>query len=111
VEDQGEMADPLDKLARDGMAALERFGAELEAAFSGARVSAAPADATRASPRTDTSPPPTSPPREASVASRLAALEAELQRRLMDEGIVVRGHDVARVVSVATGRSVQWAES
>jgi hypothetical protein len=30
---------------------------------------------------------------------------------LMDEGIVVRGHDVARVVSVATGRSVQWAES
>jgi hypothetical protein len=41
----------------------------------------------------------------------LAALETELQRRLMEEGIVVRGHDIARVVSVATGRSVQWTES
>src|SRR5919108_2047599 len=105
-----EFDDPLDKLARDGMAALERFGAELEAAFSGARVpTAAPADATRTSTRAEASPPP--PPREASVASRLAALETELQRRLMEEGIVVRGHDVARVVSVATGRSVQWTES
>ena len=105
-----EFDDPLDKLARDGMAALERFGAELEAAFSGARVPTAAADATRTSTRAEPSPPPP-PPREASVASRLAALETELQRRLMEEGIVVRGHDVARVVSVATGRSVQWTES
>src|SRR5919109_1821353 len=105
-----EFEDPLDKLARDGMAALERFGAELEAAFSGARVPTAAADATRTSTRVEPSPPPP-PPREASVASRLAALETELQRRLMEEGIVVRGHDVARVVSVATGRSVQWTES
>jgi ATP-dependent Clp protease ATP-binding subunit ClpA len=105
-----EFDDPLDKLARDGMAALERFGAELEAAFSGARVPTAAADATRTSTRVEPSPPPP-PPREASVASRLAALETELQRRLMEEGIVVRGHDVARVVSVATGRSVQWTES
>ena len=106
-----ELGDPLDKLARDGMAALERFGAELEAAFSGARVPAAAADATRTSAATDASPPPAPAARDASVASRLAALETELQRRLMEEGIVVRGHDVARVVSVATGRSVQWTES
>jgi ATP-dependent Clp protease ATP-binding subunit ClpA len=104
-------SDPLDKLARDGMAALERFGAELEAAFSGARVPAAAADATRTSPQTDTTPPPAPALREGSLASRLAALETELQRRFMEEGIVVRGHDVARVVSVATGRSVQWTES
>jgi ATP-dependent Clp protease ATP-binding subunit ClpC len=110
-EGQSDLPDPLDKLARDGIAALERFGAELEAAFSGARVPAAPADATRVSAPTEASPAASPPPREASVASRLAALETELQRRLMEEGIVVRGHDVARVVSVATGRSVQWTDS
>ena len=108
--DDEELHDPLDKLARDGMAALERFGAELEAAFSGQRT-AATADATRPGPRAESvEPPPPAPPREA-PASQLAALEADLQRRLMEEGIVVRGHDVARVVSVATGRSVQWADS
>ena len=107
----GEIPDPLDQLARDGMAALERFGAELEAAFSSARVPAAAADATRTSANVDTGPPPAPAPRETPVAARLAALETELQRRLMEEGIVVRGHDIARVVTVATGRSVQWTES
>ena len=110
MEEDGEMADPLDKLARDSMAALERFGAELEAAFAGPRVPTGPADATRPSVRTETAPPPAGP-RETSAAARLAMLETELQRRFMEEGIVVRGHDVARVVSVATGRSVQWTES
>ena len=110
--DDGELADPLDKLARDGMAALERFGAELEAAFSSARVpSGAPADATRTTAEAEPRPPQAAAPRETPAASRLAELETELQRRFMEEGIVVRGHDVARVVSVATGRSVQWTES
>jgi ATP-dependent Clp protease ATP-binding subunit ClpA len=108
--DGDELHDPLDKLARDGMAALERFGAELEAAFSGQRAPAATADATRADPRAEPAEPPPPPAREA-PAARLAAVEADLQRRLIEEGIVVRGHDVARVVSVATGRSVQWADS
>ncbi|HJU67969.1 MAG TPA: AAA family ATPase [Gemmatimonadaceae bacterium] len=111
IGDDGELAAPLDKLARDGMAALERFGAELEAAFSGARVPTAPADATRTSTQAEPAPPPAPATRDTSVASRLAQLETELQRRFMEEGIVVRGHDVARVVSVATGRSVQWTES
>ena len=107
----GELADPLDQLARDGMAALERFGAELEAAFAGARVPAAAGEAARTSASMDAGAPPSGSARETTGASRLAALEAELQRRFMEEGIVVRGHDVARVVSVATGRSVQWTES
>jgi hypothetical protein len=44
------------------------------------------------------------------AAARLADVETELDRRLVEEGIVVRGHDVARVVAIATGRTVRWAE-
>jgi hypothetical protein len=39
-----------------------------------------------------------------------AALDVELERQLLDEGIVVRGHDVARVVGLMTGRRVEWEE-
>jgi len=35
-------------------------------------------------------------------------VEAELNRLLMEEGIVVRGHDVARVVALMAGREVLW---
>jgi hypothetical protein len=40
----------------------------------------------------------------------LAALDAELGRLLAEEGIVVRGHDVARVVKLATSKEVTWTE-
>ena len=39
-----------------------------------------------------------------------AALDIELERQLLDEGIVVRGHDVARVVGLMIGRRVEWEE-
>jgi hypothetical protein len=39
-----------------------------------------------------------------------AALDIELERQLLDEGIVVRGHDVARVVGLMIGRTVEWEE-
>jgi hypothetical protein len=39
-----------------------------------------------------------------------AALDIEIERQLLDEGIVVRGHDVARVVGLMTGRRVEWEE-
>jgi hypothetical protein len=38
----------------------------------------------------------------------LRALEWELRRLLIEAGIVVRGHEVARVVSAATGQRVEW---
>jgi ATP-dependent Clp protease ATP-binding subunit ClpA len=38
----------------------------------------------------------------------LAPLEAELARQLMQEGIVIRGHDVARVVGLMAGFAVDW---
>jgi ATP-dependent Clp protease ATP-binding subunit ClpA len=96
--------DPFERLARDGLKALERFGAELEAAFTGQPV---PGPGATSRPASASPPPP--PARAPETASaRLAALEAELHRRLIDEGLVVRGHDVARVVSVATGLTVEW---
>ncbi len=99
----------LERMVRNGIAGLERFGLELEKAFSGAPA-AAPAAAAPASqapgasaPRA-TTPPPSGAPRSA----RLASVETELQRRLIEEGLVVRALDIARVVAVATGRAVEW---
>jgi ATP-dependent Clp protease ATP-binding subunit ClpA len=99
----------LEQMARSGLAALERFGLELEAAFTGA-----PAPAPAAAP-TAAEAPPAAPPRAPEPASngaprgaRLATVESELQRRLVEEGLVVRAPDIARVVAVATGRTVEW---
>jgi len=96
-----------DRIARDGFAALERLGAELEAAFARPAPietfggSSAPAPAPAGSPAGQ-SPAPSGPER--------AALDIELERQLLDEGIVVRGHDVARVVGLMIGRTVEWEE-
>jgi ATP-dependent Clp protease ATP-binding subunit ClpA len=104
--------DPIERMARDGFAALERFGAEIEAMFvpgNGMREAAsAPANGAAT----------TSPPQPVGADARppvqehasLAALEAELHRVLAEEGIVVRGHDVARVVKLATAKDVTWTE-
>jgi len=87
-----------DRVARDGMTALERFGAEIEKIFAG------PMDAPPA--------PAAQPPRPESVTpepvSSLGEIETELAHVLSAEGIVVRGHDVARVVSLMSGQSLQW---
>ncbi|HET7622758.1 MAG TPA: AAA family ATPase [Gemmatimonadaceae bacterium] len=117
--------DPIGRMARDGFAALERFGLELEAALSNnfARPAAqGPADASddgaarrqRPAPNADTEAARTRErePRASRApgkGERLAALEAELRRRLIEEGLVVRGHDVARVVAVSTGQHVHWS--
>ena len=98
--------DTLDRFARGSAAALERFGAELEAMFAGVPVAevdsdAAPSDGSasrRAEPAAA----------RAANGTRLAELEAELGRRLVDEGVVVRGQDVARVVALAAGVTVRW---
>jgi len=113
MEDGTPVDDPIERMARGGIAALERFGAELEAAFTGQRAATPAPAAARASaqqpPNGQPAPAPERGPRVVPAArSRLAALETELQRRLIDAGLVVRGHDVARVVAVATGLDVQW---
>ena len=95
--------DTLDRFARGSAAAIERFGAELEAMFVGAPVTDAPRESLGADPQ-----PARSNGSRVGDSTRLAELEAELGRRLLEEGVVVRGNDVARVVAVASGARVTW---
>src|SRR5436190_6766030 len=57
-------------------------------------------------------PPPTSsdlPPRPPTLEERRSELDALLRAELESQGIVVTGHDVARVVGVAAGQRIAWA--
>ena len=90
--------EPMNRMARDGIAALERFGAELEAAF------------VRSAPQAAAPTPATAEPVREPAGSARAELDVALERQLLDDGIVVRGHDVARVVGLMTGRRVEWEE-
>ena len=96
-------AQQIDRMARDGMAVLERLGAELEAAFVRPQPVGGPPPAPV---------PPSAPTTSSAPATRAerAALDVEIERQLQEEGIVVRGHDVARVVGLMTGRRVEWEE-
>jgi len=104
--------DPIERMARNGFAALERFGAEIEAIF------VPPAGVPEAAGASTNGAAATSAPRASSQSPRassddptsLAALDAELQRVLVEQGIVVRGHDIARVVRLATSKDVTWTE-
>src|SRR5690349_3459170 len=100
-----ELDDPIERFARRGFTALERFGAELEAVFVNAPPRGAPqaADAPQGA---------SGGAREPRAIATLASVEAELHEVLVNEGIVVRGHDVARVVGLMTtmGEEVRWSE-
>jgi ATP-dependent Clp protease ATP-binding subunit ClpC len=98
--------DPVERFAQDGFGALERFGAELEALFMGPPPRR-PAPNATAEPQAPT---PASPPATAPSSNSLSEVEGELNRLLMEHGIVIRGHDIARVVSLMSGKSVAWAE-
>jgi ATP-dependent Clp protease ATP-binding subunit ClpA len=101
----GELQDGAwDQMKNDGMSALERFGAEIESMFSGAPpevpVPVTPAPA----------PPPAAPVEQEPVRT-LGELDTELTHVLAEGGIVVRGHDVARVVGLMSGRTIAWGEA
>jgi len=82
----------------DAPSAFERFGAELEALFIGMP---APVTAETERPTVQAEP-------RAERPLTLAPLEADLTRQLMEEGVVIRGHDVARVVGLMSGKDVDW---
>ena len=90
--------DDWDAMADKGMDALERFGAGLESIFAGA-----PVGAPATPPKAAAAPPPAPKP----VVS-LGQLDTDLAHVLSAEGIVVRAHDVARVVSLMAGKDVAW---
>lgn len=95
-----------ERYTQDGFGALERFGAELEALFMGPPPKR-PAPNTNAS--AEAAAPSSAPPAAPGTAS-LSEVESELNRVLMELGIVVRAHDIARVVSLMSGKSVAWTE-
>jgi ATP-dependent Clp protease ATP-binding subunit ClpA len=97
-------APDLNRIARDGFAVIERFGAEIEAAF------VAQGSGPRAAPLSPQSPAPSEPAPAPMDAAARAGLDVEIERQLLEEGIVVRGHDVARVVGLMTGRRIEWEE-
>jgi hypothetical protein len=97
-------------MARNGFAALERFGAEIEAMFvppvGVPEAAGASTNGAAATSRTSSE----SPRASSEAPTSLAALDAELHRVLAEQGIVVRGHDIARVVKLATSKDVTWTE-
>ena len=109
--DDDASGDPLGDFARRGAAALGRLGAELDAMFAGDEPPPATPEPARAPrperPRTATS---AANAERGRPAPSRAELRAELRHRLAAEGVVVRGHDVARVVSLITGKTVTWVE-
>lgn len=88
------------QMAKDGMSALERFGAEIESMFSREPVAAPVTPTAR--------PAPPAAPAPVQAPLSLGELDTELSRVLAEEGIVVRGHDVARVVGLMAGAPVAW---
>ena len=104
IEREEEKRRPADRggAPRESPSAFERFGAELEALFVGAPATTTPANGTEAQP---------APAPERPRPSMLAPLEADLARQLMEEGVVIRGHDIARVVGLMAGTDVEWRET
>jgi ATP-dependent Clp protease ATP-binding subunit ClpA len=100
AEREEEKRRPADRTSRESPSAFERFGAEIEALFVGAP--AGPANGVETQP---------APAPERPRPSMLAPLEADLARQLMEEGVVIRGHDVARVVGLMAGTDVDWRET
>jgi ATP-dependent Clp protease ATP-binding subunit ClpA len=86
----------LRQMAQNSMDALERFGTELEALFSGVPAGTVPPV-----------PPPMPIVPEPEPTTSMGELETELSRVLSEEGVVVRAHDVERVVSLMVGTPVQ----
>jgi ATP-dependent Clp protease ATP-binding subunit ClpA len=109
---EGGEPDEVGRLARESIAALERFGADIEALL-GFPPSARPADAASGGDAPDGAAAAARTARAASPAPRasLSHLDVEIRRRLADEGVVVRGYDVARVVALACNCTVRWPAS
>ena len=89
-------AEPMADLAT----VFERIGREIEDLLGGKPREAA----------ADASPPSAAPPRSApTLADRRAELDRLLRAELESQGVTVTGKEVARVVSAAVGKGIEWA--
>jgi ATP-dependent Clp protease ATP-binding subunit ClpA len=99
--------DPLDVWQKEIWPALERLGQEIDRIFGspserrGAPGAGEPRGATAEAGRPE-------PPPAESLLERRERLDRELRRGLEQLGIVVGGAEVARAVSAATGKRIEW---
>jgi ATP-dependent Clp protease ATP-binding subunit ClpA len=113
AEDADSGADPLDVFQKEIWPALERIGQEIDRIFAGEQgnTEAARGAGARAA-NADAAPAPASRqthPHPETLVERRERLDRELRRGLEQLGLVVRGADIARAVSVASGKRIEWA--
>src|SRR5204863_1833165 len=88
---------------------LERIGAEIEERLGGSGRQAAATGGKGAGDATETVPPVAAPSRPLpTLAERRAELDQLLRQELENQGIVVGGQEVARVVGAAVGKGIEW---
>ena len=111
LDASGREEDPIEIFAREIGPALERLGAEIDRIF-GNPNREPPERRTQEQPETGGAEPgkggPGVPPIRESLLERRDRLERELRRGLEQMGVVVRGQDVARAVSAAVGKRIEW---
>jgi ATP-dependent Clp protease ATP-binding subunit ClpA len=103
--------DPLESFAREFLPMLDRIGAEIERFFGSADgAKGGDADGRHGQPAHGRANTRTSgETAQESLTERRDRLDRELRGGLERLGIVVRGQDVARAISVAVGKRIEWA--
>jgi hypothetical protein len=99
--------DPIEAFTREIGPTLERIGAEIEKIFGNPNRAGAPEPgrpAAQAAPDTHAAP----GAQSETLLKKRERLDGELRRGLEQLGVVVRGADVARAVSAAVGKRIEW---
>ncbi len=100
LDDNDEGEESIEQFAKNGFAALERIGAELEAMLVGAPSVEQPEPVVTATVERSIPVPAPVVPRD----------WPSLRSILVRDGVTVGGIDVARVVALATGQTLRWSE-
>jgi len=104
ARDEGKQGSAGDDLVAEIFPMLERIGEEIERMLGGQAVRRSGGQANATEPATAR---PADRP-TATLADQRSELDRLLRAELESQGIVVSGQDVARVVSVAVGKGIEW---
>jgi ATP-dependent Clp protease ATP-binding subunit ClpA len=108
----GEEEDPIEIFAREIGPALERLGAEIDRIFGnpnrGPPAERRPQEATQPGAGESGNEGAGAAHQKETLLVRRDRLDRELRRGLEQLGVVVRGQDVARAVSAAVGKRIEW---